>query len=71
MAQLMPLELIDRCIGSQIWVVLKGDKELCGILRGFDEYVNMVLEEVCARDILLVVTKGWGGAGQLTYEPCR
>jgi len=22
----MPLELIDRCIGSRIWVIMKGDK---------------------------------------------
>ncbi|KAK1353029.1 hypothetical protein POM88_052867 [Heracleum sosnowskyi] len=39
-------ELIDRCIGSNIWVIMKGDKELVGTLRGFDVYVNMVLEEV-------------------------
>ena len=25
---------------------MKGDKELVGILRGFDDYVNMVLEDV-------------------------
>lgn len=25
-SQLMPLELIDRCIGSRIWVIMKGDK---------------------------------------------
>lgn len=39
-------ELIDRCIGSKIWVIMKGDKELVGILKGFDVYVNMVLEDV-------------------------
>ena len=42
----MPSELIDKCIGSRIWVVMKGDKELVGTLRGFDLFVNMVLEEV-------------------------
>ena len=42
----MPSELIDRCIGSKIWVVMKGDKELVGTLRGFDVFVNMVLEDV-------------------------
>jgi len=42
----MPSELIDRCIGSQIWVIMKGDKELVGTLRGFDVFVNMVLEDV-------------------------
>ncbi len=24
--QLLPLELIDRCVGSPIWVIMKGDK---------------------------------------------
>eukprot|EP00877_Chromochloris_zofingiensis_P009357 jgi/Chrzof1/4675/Cz14g22120.t1 len=45
-SHLMPSELIDRCIGSKIWVIMKGDKEIVGTLRGFDVYVNMVLEDV-------------------------
>jgi len=24
--QLLPLELIDKCVGSPIWVIMKGDK---------------------------------------------
>lgn len=44
--KIAPLELIDRCIGSRVWVVMKGEKELVGTLRGFDDYVNMVLEDV-------------------------
>ena len=56
------IELIDKCIGSKIWVVMKGDKEFVGTLRGndidlmyplvktgdigFDDYVNMVLDDV-------------------------
>ena len=39
-------ELIDKCIGSRMWVIMRGDKELVGTLRGFDDYVNMVLEDV-------------------------
>lgn len=39
-------ELIDKCIGSRIWILMKGDKELVGTLQGFDEYVNMVLDDV-------------------------
>lgn len=39
---IMPAELMDRCIGSPIWVLMKGDKELTGTLRGFDVFVNMV-----------------------------
>lgn len=45
-SHVMPSELMDRCIGSKIWVVMKGDKELVGTLRGFDLFVNMVLEDV-------------------------
>ncbi|KAJ3329304.1 RNA-binding protein lsm5 [Blyttiomyces sp. JEL0837] len=43
---LMPLELVDKCIGSRIWVLMKNEKEFVGTLLGFDDYVNMVLEDV-------------------------
>lgn len=45
-SKLLPSELISRCVGSRILVIMKGDKELEGTLRGFDSYVNMVLEDV-------------------------
>lgn len=45
-SQVLPLELVDKCIGSRIWVIMRGEKELVGTLRGFDEFVNMVLEDV-------------------------
>lgn len=44
--RLLVAELIDKCIGSRMWVIMRGDKELVGTLRGFDDYVNMVLEDV-------------------------
>ena len=46
MSQILPLELIDKCIGSKLWVVMKGDKEFVGTLSGFDTFVNMVLTDV-------------------------
>ncbi|KAG2369421.1 like-Sm ribonucleoprotein [Suillus spraguei] len=45
-SQILPLELIDRCIGSRIWVIMKSDREFTGTLLGFDDFVNMVLEDV-------------------------
>jgi hypothetical protein len=103
-SHLLPSELVDKCVGSRIWVraraptllrgrpprapragatragaascrrpartaresalaprgragaahadnfppqvIMKGDKEIVGTLRGFDVYVNMVLEDV-------------------------
>ncbi|KAF2710277.1 LSM-domain-containing protein [Pleomassaria siparia CBS 279.74] len=47
---LLPLELIDKCVGSQIWVIMDTGKEFIGKLLGFDDYVNMVLEDVTEVD---------------------
>ncbi|XP_067144959.1 U6 snRNA-associated Sm-like protein LSm5 [Centruroides vittatus] len=43
---LLPLELIDKCVGSRIHIIMKSDKEIVGTLLGFDGFVNMVLEDV-------------------------
>lgn len=40
------LELVDKCIGSRIHIVMKNDKEIVGTLLGFDDFVNMLLEDV-------------------------
>ncbi len=57
MSQLLPLELVDKCIGSKLWIIMKGDKEIVGTLRGFDEYVNMVLDDVTEYDFTPEGTK--------------
>ena len=51
LSRILPLELIDKCIGSRIWVMMKGNKELVGVLNGFDDFVNMVLEDVTEIEI--------------------
>ncbi|EIW70888.1 hypothetical protein TREMEDRAFT_29158 [Tremella mesenterica DSM 1558] len=43
---ILPLELVDRCIGSPIHVIMKNEREFTGTLMGFDDYVNMVLRDV-------------------------
>jgi len=43
--RVLPLELIDKAIGSQIWILMRGSKEIVGTLRGFDDYVNLVLDD--------------------------
>ena len=45
-AQLLPMALINKSIGHRVWIIMKGEKELVGTLRGFDEWVNMVLDDV-------------------------
>lgn len=51
-ARILPLELIDKCIGSKIWILMKNEKEVVGTLRGFDDYVNMVLDDVTENDVM-------------------
>jgi len=46
LSAVLPLELVDKCIGSVIWVLMKGDKELTGTLKGYDDFVNIVMEDV-------------------------
>ncbi|GAA5865596.1 hypothetical protein JCM3774_002062 [Rhodotorula dairenensis] len=43
---ILPLELVDRAIGSLVWVIMKTEREFTGKLVGFDDYVNMVMEDV-------------------------
>ena len=44
--KMMPLALLDKCIGEQLWVIMKNKREFAGKLLGFDDFLNMVLEEV-------------------------
>ena len=37
---LFQIELMDKCIGSRIWVIMKDEKEFTGTLTGFDEFVS-------------------------------
>ncbi|KAK2504076.1 hypothetical protein MC885_013554 [Smutsia gigantea] len=43
-SQLLPLELVDKCIGSRIHIVMKSDKEIVGTLLGFDDFVSILLQ---------------------------
>lgn len=53
--RILPLELIDKAIGSQIWILLRGTKEVTGTLRGFDDYVSIILLLVWERIILFLL----------------
>jgi LSM domain len=44
--RILPLELIDKAIGSRVWILMRGSKEVVGTLRGFDDYVRAC---VCRR----------------------
>lgn len=43
MSHILPQELLDKAIGSNVLVIMKSDKEVEGLLRGFDEYFRNIL----------------------------
>lgn len=43
---ILPLEILDKSIGKEIQVLMSNDKEFHGTLIGFDDFVNIVLENV-------------------------
>ncbi|CAL0305344.1 unnamed protein product [Lupinus luteus] len=44
-------EVVNRCIGSKIWLLMEGEKEFVGTLKGFDAFVNLMLEDVTEYEI--------------------
>jgi small nuclear ribonucleoprotein len=41
----MPLALLEKSIDKRISLLLKDNRVLEGVLKGYDEYMNLVLEE--------------------------
>ena len=41
----MPLALLEKSIDKRVSLLLKDSRVLEGKLKGYDEYMNMVLEE--------------------------
>lgn len=42
----VPLGLVEKCIGARVSVLMRNSTEFDGILKGFDDYVNLVLDDV-------------------------
>ena len=40
-------ELVDKCIGSKIHIIMKNDKEIVGTLLGFDDFVSILEASTC------------------------
>ena len=40
-----PMELLQHSIGDQVLVELKGKKMIKGKLRGYDQHLNLILED--------------------------
>ncbi|MGY5853864.1 MAG: LSm family protein [Candidatus Thorarchaeota archaeon] len=40
-----PMELLANSIGAQVLVELKGRRKIRGRLRGYDQHLNLILED--------------------------
>jgi LSM domain len=61
--RILPLELIDKAIGSRIWILMRGSKEVVGTLRGFDDYVRACVRVcVCFSSVDYFVAMRPGGS---------
>ncbi len=40
-----PMDLLGKSLNSQVLVKLKGDRELRGRLRGYDQHLNLLLDD--------------------------
>lgn len=47
----LPLELMDQCIGKQVWVIIDSPREFVATLVAIDDFVNLVLEDVTEYDM--------------------
>ncbi|AET40294.1 RNA-binding protein LSM5 Ecym_5554 [Eremothecium cymbalariae DBVPG len=45
-SEILPLEIIDKTINQPIWILLTSNREFTGTLVGFDDFVNVVIEDV-------------------------
>ena len=37
----LPMELVEKCVGSRVWIVCRGNQEFTALLTGFDDYLSM------------------------------
>ena len=58
-------ELVDKCIGSRIHIIMKNDKEIVGVLLGFDDYVSILLMSVSMVRISIGFYKKYGHLNQM------
>ncbi|OUM53995.1 hypothetical protein BVG19_g3333 [[Candida] boidinii] len=53
----LPLELIDKCVNSKIWILMTDNREFTGVLNGFDDFVNIILSDVTEFDNNKIVSQ--------------
>jgi small nuclear ribonucleoprotein len=43
---IMPMKLLEESLNRKVVLLLKDNRTLVGVLTGYDEYMNMVMDDV-------------------------
>lgn len=38
--EVLPMTLVDKCIGELVWVIMKDNREITGTLQGYDNFLS-------------------------------
>ena len=49
-----PLDVLEETLGSEVDVTLKGGEMYDGILAGYDQHMNLVLEDAEGEDTTII-----------------
>jgi small nuclear ribonucleoprotein len=49
-----PLDVLEASVGEQVTVRLKGGEEYDGVLTGYDQHMNLVLEDAEGEDTTII-----------------
>ncbi|GJE84969.1 Sm ribonucleoprotein-like protein [Phanerochaete sordida] len=65
-----PFDLIRLSLSERVFVKLRGDRELSGILHAYDGHMNLILSDV-EETILIVDQADGAGEGQPTVNMAK
>lgn len=62
----LPLEVLDKCVGRKLWILMKNDKEYFGTLTGFTDESSMLA--LILQDVKEYTYPGGNGGEKKTYQ---
>ncbi|EMS12274.1 LSM domain containing protein [Entamoeba histolytica HM-3:IMSS] len=47
----LPTQILLEWINTKVWIILKSQREFVGIMKGIDEYTNIILQDCIEYEI--------------------
>ncbi|KAF9651232.1 like-Sm ribonucleoprotein [Thelephora ganbajun] len=60
-----PFDLIRLSLNERVFVKLRGDRELTGVLHAYDGHMNLIMSAV--EETIMIVDPAEGGQGSVNY----